>query len=973
MSFTSVTEPQPSLAWQFESSNVDYVSSLSPSYSTVSGALTSLPTFVSGKYNQAIRLAQTAANAGANTYVLWSLAASPISIDTTGITIACWVNWTTLPGSFISMYDSFSNVLGIYMNSTQTYTGRGFSGTQALTNATSNTSTNSTGVWYHVALTYNSTSVILYKNGVGTTPVATGAPGVTITSLRIGSQANNINPTYAGYACADCTIDDLRIYKTALTSIQVNDIYNQQGMPGRGVQTLAYPYDNIGITSSAAGLWSTRRLRSAYAGPVVNVRRNSDNSQLDFIADQFGNLSNVQSAVTIDAWLTSTTGNVTTWYDQFRSNNFTQTTATSQPQIVKNAGKWVVFFNRDNLTGVPTFYSRMTIPNQISGIKTILYGINTLADTFETLLGQSGVDNAGFRMIGGDFFIGAYGNDRNDFLYTGGRDNRGNGFYLTYWYNNNKYGSSLNIVNDSNPLNQWGLVIGSTPGYTSFGFNSLSDGFSNRAFYGYLSEVAMFSDQISQVDAGSLYADQYISRTISSTLTGAPLFNQLSPAATSSAVGAFSLRAVNGVSTRALAVRAQGQFPPAAMTSDGPQTLTGYSFGGSGSYVASASLDDVYIDYGFRAFDNNIGTWWHSNFPIYTSDTGIYNSGDARASITGGIYAGEWLQIKMTTPILLTSYSLVGRPGFETNRSPRKFWILGSNNDGANWSLVDTQTNINTWASPQVFKTFTISNPGTTYFNTFRIVVNEVGNLTTGASGQDSVQIASWNLVGSPPSADFYADERGNLLTAPVVGTTLQNWLGGATGYVTTWYDQSGRGNHMSCSSTGIQPKIDLVNNFIDLKPSAYFDVSAGTTGPVPFQSSKNYTVVFRHGQFNGSGLFCATQNAAGPYGNLVNNFKKGTGSTYTQYWYGNDVNNKGVLATGNRVSYKWDGTNRSLYVNGTLADATPSSGWAQTSSSIQMIGKTNFDATMNGELYGAFMFTSALSDTDRTLLENFL
>ena len=177
----------------------------------------------------------------------------------------------------------------------------------------------------------------------------------------------------------------------------------------------------------------------------------------------------------------------------------------------------------------------------------------------------------------------------------------------------------------------------------------------------------------------------------------------------------------------------------------------------------------------------------------------------------------------------------------------------------------------------------------------------------------------------------------------------------------------------MSCSSAGIQPKIDLVNNFIDLKPSAYFDVSVGTTGPVPFQSSKNYTVVFRHGQFNGAGLFCATQNAAGPYGNLVNNFKKGTGSTYTQYWYGNDVNNKGVLATGNRVSYKWDGTNRSLYVNGTLADATASSGWAQTSSSIQMIGKTNFDATMNGELYGAFMFTSALSDTDRTLLENFL
>jgi hypothetical protein len=244
-----------------------------------------------------------------------------------------------------------------------------------------------------------------------------------------------------------------------------------------------------------------------------------------------------------------------------------------------------------------------------------------------------------------------------------------------------------------------------------------------------------------------------------------------------------------------------------------------------------------------------------------------------------------------------------------------------------------------------------------------------VNGLSTGGTAK-AVQVRRGS---DNATQDFYADRLGNLLTAPVTGTDLATWLGGATGYVATWYDQSGQGNHMSCSSFGIQPKIDLVNNFIDLKPSAYFDVSAGTTGPVPFQSSKNYTVVFRHGQFIGSGLFATSQNAVGPYGNLVNNFKKGTGLTYTQYWYGNDVQNKGTLETGNRVSYKWDGTNRSLYVNGVLVDVSPSSGWAQTSSAIQMIGKTNLDGAMNGELYGAFMFTTALSDTDRTLLENFL
>jgi len=1170
MSFTSVTEPQPSLAWQFENSNVDYVSSLSPSYSTVSGALTSLPTFVSGKYNQAIRLAQTAANAGANTYVLWSLAASPISIDTTGITIACWVNWTTLPGSFISIYDSFSNVLGIYMNSTQTYTGRGFSGTQALTNATSNTSTNSTGVWYHIALTYNSTSVILYKNGVGTTPVATGAPGVTVTGLRIGSQANNINPTYVGYACADCTIDDLRvynvaltstqvqsvyssqgapapgpvmpqpqyawdfngtttpyigsatgtttgsvsynsagkygqslviknpttgptsanninwitnstfnmdagfsvcfwlkvstipatdqsvifftnnsiidyryyisvgpsstisfvfynnstfivptsytlstntwlhvvaqtvggsmqfyingtlfsssayapsgctlnaglwlggignygptnaeyddlrIYNTALTSIQVNDIYNQQGVPGRGVVV-----SNKRAPGSTA-IYSTNWVNPSYSGAIVNVERASDGTTSDFYVDKSGNFTQ-SSGTSLASWLGGAQANVLIWYDQsgagLNAIKDNTTVYGRAPQLVVDpagSGKYVIYFPNQNSSNV-SYYGFRISPQTTSSMMCRFYmPTGKIGDSnWESIL-CTNIDNQGVRFRPLTMTTG----DGNDFLNPGGFAIHDGTLNTTSPYLTTTKGS-------------WHTMMASrASGTLSMEYiGQCNNAWNNgsiipRSFYGYMTDMVTFTTP----SGPSAYSDYFASPT--TTLSSAPLFNQLSPAATSSAVGAFSLRAVNGVTTRAVAVRAQGQFPPAAMTSDGPQTLTGYSFGGSGSYVASASLDDVYIDYGFRAFDNNIGTWWHSNYPIYTSDTGIYNSGDARASITGGIYAGEWLQIKMTTPILLISYSLVGRPGFETNRSPRKFWILGSNNDGANWSLVDTQTSINTWASPQVFKTFTISNPGTTYFNTFRIVVNEVGNLTTGASGQDSVQIASWNLVGSPPSADFYADERGNLLTAPVVGTTLQNWLGGATGYVTTWYDQSGRGNHMSCSSAGIQPKIDTANAWLDFKTSAYFDTSANpASGPVPYSNTMNYTVICRHNTIgNNAGGICGSAQTNN--NNYTNNFRR-AGAAYQSYWYSNDQT-AGTYATGNKVTFKWDGTNRYIYGNGTLQATTASNNWWQTSSSAQLIGKTTNDTTMNGEMYSIFMFNTALSDSDRILGENF-
>jgi hypothetical protein len=134
------------------------------------------------------------------------------------------------------MYDSppSSNVLGIYMTSTLTRTQQGFTGIQNIKNGTTITQANSTVVWYHVVFTYNSTNAVLYRNGVGSTPVSTGSTGgVTITGIRIGSQTNNINPTFVGYAPADCSIDDLRVYNTALTAAEVTSLYNSQAFPNR--------------------------------------------------------------------------------------------------------------------------------------------------------------------------------------------------------------------------------------------------------------------------------------------------------------------------------------------------------------------------------------------------------------------------------------------------------------------------------------------------------------------------------------------------------------------------------------------------------------------------------------------------------------------------------------------------------------------------------------------------------------------
>jgi hypothetical protein len=173
----------------------------------------------------------------------------------------------------------------------------------------------------------------------------------------------------------------------------------------------------------------------------------------------------------------------------------------------------------------------------------------------------------------------------------------------------------------------------------------------------------------------------------------------------------------------------------------------------------------------------------------------------------------------------------------------------------------------------------------------------------------------------------------------------------------------------MSCSSTGIQPKIDLSNNWVDFKTSAYFDTSANpTAGPSPCDSTKRYTVTCHHNTIgNNNGGICGSFDLALPNPH-INNFRL-NGANYISSWYNNDATG-GTYAVGNKVSFKWDGTNRYIYGNGTLQATTASSGWTQTGSAGQLIGNTSGGSVMNGEMYSIFMFNTALSDADRALVE---
>ena len=250
--------------------------------------------------------------------------------------------------------------------------------------------------------------------------------------------------------------------------------------------------------------------------------------------------------------------------------------------------------------------------------------------------------------------------------------------------------------------------------------------------------------------------------------------------------------------------------------------------------------------------------------------------------------------------------------------------------------------------------------------------ISAVGAFSLRAINGTSVRAVQIRRSSDSVTQDFYSDRLGNLLTAPVTGQPLASWLGGATGYVTTWYDQSGKGNHMSCSSTGIQPKIDATNGWIDFKPSAYFDTSANpSAGPVPWDSTKNYTVVCHHNTIgNANGGICETFSTDLQ---SCNEFNK-SGGAYVSYWL--NVDNEqtgGTYSVDNRVTFKWDGTNRYIYTNGSIQNTQfETSLWVQNNSGTQRIGYNSFfNESLNGEMYSIFMFNSSLSDLDRLLVEN--
>ena len=117
--------------------------------------------------------------------------------------------------------------------------------------------------------------------------------------------------------------------------------------------------------SGATAAYSLRKLRTAYTGSAIRVRRSNDNTEQDIGFTSTGDLDTSSLKIFVGA----NSGFVTTWYDQStNARNATQTTAANQPRIVnagtveRIAGEPSIFFDGSN-----DFFAANAVSGDITG------------------------------------------------------------------------------------------------------------------------------------------------------------------------------------------------------------------------------------------------------------------------------------------------------------------------------------------------------------------------------------------------------------------------------------------------------------------------------------------------------------------------------------------------------------------------------------------------------------------------------
>lgn len=217
---------------------------------------------------------------------------------------------------------------------------------------------------------------------------------------------------------------------------------------------------------NAGAAFSLRKLRSAYAGSAIRVRRSSDNTELDI-----GFVNNILDTTTLTTFVGAGNGFVSIWYDQSgNGRNMSATTTALQPSIITSGSiitsnnKPAIYFNE---TGTNLYF----FLNSGAGYAGTTYIFNVIKTSDTNFILYHAADSGAFIIN-----VGTQGSADSGVNYNATID--------SYYKNNilqtnpTTRGAVYNIVSTNSQIllsiktliSNWGRF--SISGYTSFQFDN---------------------------------------------------------------------------------------------------------------------------------------------------------------------------------------------------------------------------------------------------------------------------------------------------------------------------------------------------------------------------------------------------------------------------------------------------------------------------------------------------------------------
>ena len=182
------------------------------------------------------------------------------------------------------------------------------------------------------------------------------------------------------------------------------------------------------------------------------------------------------------------------------------------------------------------------------------------------------------------------------------------------------------------------------------------------------------------------------------------------------------------------------------------------------------------------------------------------------------------------------------------------------------------------------------------------------------------------------------------------------------SGSGTTWYDLSGNGNDVSMQNSGSISWTGGATGYFSTGSNGWFSRSNASNVPT---GNSPYTLsvwVQLGSTWSSNGMV-----SVGTFGvsNQSNALRAGTTNQIINYWWGNDLSLSSSVSPTNswfNVVAKFDGTTRSILVNGSSIGSDTPVGHNVTSSDIQ-VAKTTGNEYLQGNIAQVLIYNVALSD----------